>query len=282
MTEIIKTVAEWKKVRKLLDFNRASLGFVPTMGALHKGHLSLIRESRKDNDITVCSVFVNPNQFNNPNDLKNYPRDFDRDLEMLQQEKCDAVFHPSVEVMYPSPPNETFDFGELDKVMEGAFRPGHFNGVATVVKRLFEIVRPGRAYFGLKDYQQLVIIHKMTTDLGLPVEIVPCSIVREKDGLAMSSRNQLLSEAEKKQALLLHKTLKFVKVRAGFATISEIKEYVDKQFRKQKNIKLEYFEIVDMYSLKTLRSWAESNHAIACIAAWVGKVRLIDNIILFS
>ncbi len=259
-----------------------TVGFVPTMGALHKGHLSLIRESKRENDITVCSIFVNPTQFNNPHDLKNYPRNFEQDLALLQKEQCDVVFHPSVEEMYPEPPTETFDFGPLDKVMEGAFRPGHFNGVATVVKRLFEIVKPNRAYFGLKDYQQLVIIHKMTSDLGLPVEIVPCAIVRESGGLARSSRNQLLSESERKQAQLLFKTLKFVKVRAGFASIHDIREYVEKQFRKQKNMKLEYFEIVDMYSLKPLHSWAESNQAIACIAVWVGKVRLIDNIILFS
>jgi pantoate--beta-alanine ligase len=201
---------------------------------------------------------------------------------MLTEIACDVVFHPTVEEMYPEVPSETFDFGQLDKVMEGAYRPGHFNGVATVVKRLFEIVKPNRAYFGLKDYQQLIIIHKMTRDLGLPVEIVPCEIIREEGGLAMSSRNQLLTPAGRKQAALLYKTLKFVKVRAGFATIAEINDYVEKQFRKQKNMKLEYFEIVDMYSLKPLRSWAESNHAIACIAAWVGKVRLIDNIILFS
>ena len=166
--------------------------------------------------------------------------------------------------------------------MEGAYRPGHFNGVATVVKRLFEIVRPNRAYFGLKDYQQLVIIHKMTKDNHLPVEIVPCEIVRERSGLAMSSRNQLLTEPQRRQAVLLYKTLKVVKVRAGFATIDEIRKFVEKQFRKSGDIKLEYFEIVDMYSLKSLSSWAESNHPIACIAAYVGNIRLIDNMILFS
>jgi pantoate--beta-alanine ligase len=282
MIQVFEKIAPLRTSLEDVAQNGRTVGFVPTMGSLHAGHTSLIRESKKDNDITVCSVFVNPTQFNNRDDLKNYPRDFDADLAMLEKEKCDVVFHPAVEEMYPEPPSEKFDFGQLEKVMEGAFRPGHFNGVATVVKRLFEIVKPNRAYFGLKDYQQLVIIHKMTMDLGLPVEIVPCAIIREKGGLAMSSRNQLLSESEKKQARLLHKTLKFVKVRAGFATILEIKEYVEKQFRKQKNMKLEYFEIVDMYSLKPLRSWAESNNAIACIAVWVGKVRLIDNIILFS
>lgn len=259
-----------------------SIGFVPTMGALHEGHLSLIRASKKENDLTVCSIFVNPTQFNDPNDLKKYPRNFDADLAMLKKEACDVVFHPGVEEMYPGAPAEKFDFGELERVMEGAHRPGHFNGVATVVRRLFEIVRPHRAYFGLKDYQQLVIIHKMTKELNLPVEIVPCDIVREKNGLAMSSRNQLLSDAEKKQAELLYKTLKSVKNKSGFASIAEIKDLVSMQFRKAKNTKLEYFEIVDLYTLKPLNAWTDSMQVIACIAAYVGKVRLIDNIIIFS
>jgi len=259
-----------------------SIGIVPTMGALHKGHLSLIRESKKENNITVCSIFVNPAQFNNPDDLKNYPRDFDIDLDLLKQENCDIVFHPSVDEMYPVSPTDKFDFGPLEQIMEGEFRPGHFNGVATVVKRLFDIVKPTSAYFGMKDYQQLVIIHKMTKDLNLPTEIIPCKIVREKNGLAMSSRNQLLSKVEKIQAEMLFRTLKFVKIRSGFATIGEIKKNVERQFHKAKNVELEYFEIVDMYSLKPLKSWAGSNHVIACIAAYVGKVRLIDNIVLFS
>jgi pantoate--beta-alanine ligase len=276
-----KTAALQAHLENLISTGK-TIGFVPTMGALHRGHLSLIRESKKDNDITVCSIFINPTQFNNPDDLKKYPRQFEQDIELLTKRDCDVVFHPNVEEMYPEPPTDIFDFGQLDKVMEGAYRPGHFNGVATVVKRLFEIVRPNRAYFGLKDYQQLVIIHKMTKDNNLPVEIVPCEIVRERNGLAMSSRNQLLTEAQRKQATLLYKTLKLVKVRAGFTTIAEIRKFVEKQFRKSSHIKLEYFEIVDMYSLRTLSSWAESNHPIACIAAYAGKIRLIDNMILFS
>ena len=282
MIQVFEHIEALRAFLDPLEKEGKSIGFVPTMGALHTGHLALIRESKKDNDLTVCSIFVNPTQFNNPEDLKKYPRDFEKDRLLLEGEHCDVVFHPSVDEMYPVPSTEVFDFGMLDKVMEGEFRPGHFNGVATVVKRLFEIVRPTRAYFGLKDYQQLLIVHKMTRDVGLPVEIIPCEIVREKSGLAMSSRNQLLSESDKKQALLLYHTLKYVKVRAGFATISEIKQYVEKQFHRQKNVKLEYFDIVDMYTLKSLKSWAESTHAIACIAAYVGKVRLIDNIILFS
>lgn len=261
-----------------------SIGFVPTMGALHDGHLALIREASDENDVVVCSIFVNPTQFNNPDDLKRYPRVIEKDLELLKLEKCDVVFYPSVEEIYPENKSVDIkiDFEGLDQVMEGKFRPGHFHGVATVVKRLFELVNPTRAYFGLKDYQQLVIIHHMTKKLNLPVEIIPCSIIREESGLAMSSRNELLSETERKQAALLYAILKTVKIRSGFSSITEIKKFVTKQFAKNKIIELEYFDIVDMYSLKPLATWAQSTNVIACLAATVGKVRLIDNIILFS
>ena len=261
-----------------------SIGFVPTMGALHKGHLELISEASDENDRVVCSIFVNPTQFNKPDDLNSYPRVIEKDIELLRAEKCDVVFIPSVEEIYPgnNPVSETFDFEGLDETMEGKFRPGHFQGVATVVKRLFELVNPTRAYFGMKDYQQLVIIHHMTQKLNLPIEIIPCPIVREESGLAMSSRNELLSDVERKQAALLNSILKTVKIRSGFATISEIRKFVNKQFAKNKYIELEYFDIVDMYSLKSLATWAQSNNVIACLAVWIGKVRLIDNIILFS
>ncbi|MEZ5084023.1 MAG: pantoate--beta-alanine ligase [Bacteroidales bacterium] len=268
-----------------LSFNEIragrSIGFVPTMGALHEGHLSLVSEARAENDIVVCSIFVNPIQFTNADDLKNYPRDTEKDKQMLAKEKCDILFLPSVEEMYPQPATEKFDFGDLDKVMEGLHRPGHFNGVATVVKKLFEIVKPTRAYFGMKDYQQLVIIHHMVKTFKLPVEIVPCPIIRENNGLAMSSRNRLLSETEKMQASILYDTLKMVKTRSGYDTIKEIKLEIEYQYKKNKYVLLEYFEIVDMYTLKSLTVWAESRHIIACIAANVGKVRLIDNFIIF-
>jgi len=254
------------------------------MGALHQGHLALISEASDDNDCVVCSIFVNPTQFNKPDDLSRYPRVIEKDIELLRAEECDLVFIPSVEEIYPgsNPVSEAFDFEGLDETMEGKFRPGHFQGVATVVKRLFELVNPTRAYFGMKDYQQLVIVHHMTQKLNLPIEIIPCPIVREASGLAMSSRNELLSDAERKQAALLNSVLKTVKIRSGFASISEIRKFVTKQFAKNKYIELEYFDIVDMYSLKSLSTWAQSNNVIACIAVWVGKVRLIDNIILFS
>lgn len=280
--QIINTIVEVKDQLAKIREKGLSIGFVPTMGALHEGHLSLIREARKENDFVVCSIFVNPIQFNNKSDLEKYPRTFEADMSLLNDEKCDLLFFPSEVEMLPHSKIETFDFNGLDQVMEGKFRPGHFNGVATIVKILFEIIEPQRAYFGMKDYQQLVIIHKMTKDCNLPVEIIPCPTVREEDGLAMSSRNRLLSKSERKQAATIFKVLKMIKIHSGFSTIGEIKEYVETQFRKSKIAKLEYFEIVDMYSLKPLKAWAESNNVIACTAVYVGEVRLIDNIILFS
>ncbi len=279
---VFDKIKDTKEYLEKIKSRGTSIGFVPTMGSLHHGHLSLIKEAKKENDFVVCSIFVNPIQFNNQNDLKNYPRDIDRDKELLEGEECDLLFYPSDNEIYPEPATEKFDFGGLDKVMEGTYREGHFNGVATVVKRLFEIVIPDRAYFGLKDYQQLLIIHKMTKDNNLPVEIVPCGIIREEDGLAMSSRNQLLSKSERKQASNIYDSLKMVKIQSGYLSISEIKEMVERQLRRYRSMKLEYFEIVDMYTLKSIRTWAESKNVIACIAVYVGNVRLIDNIILFS
>lgn len=280
--EIFHTVSDLKKYLTHYWDSGQSIGFVPTMGALHNGHLSLIREAQSENDLVVCSIFVNPIQFNNPDDLKNYPRVLDQDTQKLNDVACNVLFAPSEQEVFPEPVKETFDFGDLDKVMEGKFRPGHFNGVAVVVKRLFEIIKPTKAYFGLKDYQQLVIIHRMTKDFNLPIEIVPCPTLREENGLAMSSRNERLSHSERKQASIIYETLKMVKIRSGFSTIRETHHYVEQQFKKNKNIRLEYFEIVDMYTLKPLQTWTESNTSIACIAVLLGQVRLIDNMILFS
>lgn len=259
-----------------------SVGFVPTMGALHEGHLTLIRAAQKENDVVVCSIFVNPIQFNNPDDLKKYPQQIEADIKLLENESCDFLFHPSVEEMYPEPSTEEFDLGDLDKVLEGEYRPGHFNGVAVVVKKLLEIVKPDRAYFGLKDYQQLLIIYKLTQNYNIPVEIVPCITIREEDGLALSSRNKQLSPAERRQAPMIYETLKSVKIQSGYTPIREVKEAIEDEFKRTKNMKLEYFEIVDMYSLKPLKAWAESKNVIALIAVYLGNVRLIDNIILFS
>jgi pantoate--beta-alanine ligase len=273
-----ETIHQLEEVRK----KGKSVGFVPTMGALHEGHLSLIREAKNENDFVVSSIFINPIQFNNKNDLVNYPKDLNKDIDLLLSADTDLLFLPTEEEMYPEPVTEVFDFGGLDEVLEGKFRPGHFKGVAIVVKRLFEIIKPDKAYFGLKDYQQLLIIHRITKNYHLPVEIIPCPTIREDDGLAMSSRNQLLSKQERKQAILLYEVLKMVKIQSGFSSINEVKTHVDRLFRKTKDVKLEYFEIVDMYTLEPLKAWAQSKNVIACVAAWVGNVRLIDNIILFS
>ena len=280
--KILEKIKETSDHLQEIRNGNISIGFVPTMGALHKGHLSLIKEAKKENGYVTCSIFVNPIQFNNKNDLQVYPRDINRDIKLLESAGCDFLFHPSETEMYPEPVNEEFDFGNLDKVMEGLFRPGHFNGVAVVVKKLFEILKPDRAYFGLKDYQQLVIIHKIVKDFKLPIEIVPCSTMREEDGLAMSSRNQLLSKTERMQATMIYEALKMVKIQSGYLTINEIKRFIENLFLKTKTTKLEYFEIVDMYTLKPLTTWAQSSNVIACIAVYIGNVRLIDNIILFS
>ncbi|GAB4316559.1 MAG: pantoate--beta-alanine ligase [Bacteroidales bacterium] len=280
--EIVKTAEELRNKIDELYQQGSSIGFVPTMGALHEGHLSLVDEARNDNDFVVCSIFVNPIQFNNADDLRNYPRTLERDIELLNQRNCDLLFAPDEKEIYPEEPEGEFDFGGLDEILEGKYRPGHFRGVALVVKRLFELVRPHRAYFGLKDYQQVLIIHKMTRDLNLPVEIIPCPIVREENGLAMSSRNERLTPEQRKQASIIYDTLKTVKIRSGFSTIKEIKYWVERRFARQKGMKLEYFEICDLYTLQPMKSWAQSNNVIACIAVWVGDVRLIDNMILFS
>jgi pantoate--beta-alanine ligase len=280
--KILETIKETKAHVKEIRLQKKSVGFVPTMGALHQGHLSLIKRAINDNHYAACSIFVNPIQFNNKADLGKYPRDFKKDSKLLQSAGCDFLFYPSESEMYPEPVNEVFDFDNLDKIMEGKFRPGHFNGVAVVVKKLFEIIQPDRAYFGLKDFQQLTIIQKVVSDFKIPVKIIPCPIIRESDGLAMSSRNQLLNETERKQAVMINEALKMVKTRSDFSTITEIKAFIENLFLNIKNIKLEYFEIVDMNSLNPLKTWSESRNVIACIAVYVGNVRLIDNIILFS
>jgi pantoate--beta-alanine ligase len=280
--KILQTVKETSNHLLELSSKRISIGFVPTMGALHEGHLSLIKQAKTETDYAVCSIFVNPIQFNNKTDLQKYPRDLDRDITLLETANCDLLFHPSEAEMYPEPIKEVFDFGNLDKVMEGKFRPGHFNGVAIVVKKLFEIIKPDKAYFGLKDYQQLAIIKKVVRDFKLTVEIIACPTLREEGGLAMSSRNQLLSEADRKQATMIHEALLMVKAQAGHSTISEIKEYIEQLFLKSTNTKLEYFEIADMITLEPIEDWKQTHQVVACIAVYFGKVRLIDNVILFS
>ena len=260
---------------------KSSLGFIPTMGALHKGHASLIKKSLSQNTLSICSVFVNPTQFNNKTDFKNYPNRLDEDIKLLKEIGCDVLFTPSKEAIYPNGlPSSVFDFGLLDKVMEGANRPGHFNGVAMVVSRLFEIIKPQRAYFGEKDFQQLAIIKSLSAQKFKNVEIVPCSTLREKDGLAMSSRNLLLNKRYRAAAPRIYQRLLCVRGRAKNNSISELKYWVENAFKKDEDLVLEYFEIADAKSLKKSDNWSDFPEHIACIAVFAGATRLIDNILL--
>jgi pantoate--beta-alanine ligase len=263
---------------KVLRESGKTVGFVPTMGALHEGHLSLVRTCKQQNDFAVASIFVNPTQFNDANDLRRYPRMPEKDREMLESAGCDLLFMPEEKEVYPEPDTRRFDFGGLDSHMEGKHRPGHFNGVAQVVTRLFDIVCPHKAYFGLKDFQQLAIIKKITADLHYPVEIVSCPIVRESDGLAMSSRNRLLSEEERKQALILSESLFLAKKMKDRHTPQEIRKFVSDRLKAVAGVELEYFEIISGTSLLPVHTWGDKEEIIGCIAARVGKIRLIDNI----
>ena len=257
------------------------IGFVPTMGALHEGHLSLINRAKKENDIVVCSVFVNPIQFNNPADLEKYPRTPEKDIEKLEQAGCDAVFMPTAEEMYPEKVEDHYDFGDLERVMEGACRPGHFNGVAIVVRKLFEIVTPDKAYFGEKDFQQLAIINKMVKDLNMPLEIVPCPIIRENDGLAMSSRNVRLNEAERAIAPKIFATLNDAISKKDVMSPAEMKAYALAKYAEIKEFDVEYVEITDEINLKSIENWNECEHARIFVALQHGPVRLIDNVRIF-
>lgn len=257
------------------------VGFVPTMGALHEGHISLINRAKKENDIVVCSVFVNPIQFNNPADLEKYPRTPEKDIEKLEQAGCDAVFMPTAEEMYPNKVEDHYDFGDIEHVMEGACRPGHFNGVAIVVRKLFEIVNPNKAYFGEKDFQQLAIIKKMVRDLNMNLEIVPCPIVREIDGLAMSSRNVRLNETERAIAPKIFATLNESITKKDVMSPSEMKKYTLDKYAEIKEFDVEYVEITDEINLKSLENWNECDHARIFVALQLGPVRLIDNVRIF-
>ncbi|NEW83254.1 MAG: pantoate--beta-alanine ligase [Mariniphaga sp.] len=256
------------------------IGFVPTMGALHQGHLSLVETAGSMCDIVVVSIFVNPTQFNDKNDLANYPRTLESDMNLLATTRCEYFFSPAVEEVYPVPDTRKFDFGNLETVMEGAFRPGHFNGVAQVVSRLFEIVLPDMAFFGRKDFQQMAIIKDMVRQLNLPIEIVPCDIIREKDGLAMSSRNKLLLPEYRNCAPLIYQNLRDAKYLVNLKTVQEIKDYVVNQINATQLLRVEYFEIVDDTTLMSVESWSETGTKVGCIAVYAGKIRLIDNIIL--
>ena len=281
--KIIKTTKELREEIAYLRSHSKTIGFVPTMGALHEGHLSLVKQCIADNDICVVSVFVNPTQFNNKEDLDKYPRDIERDSLFLEQAGVSIVFAPSVEEVYPEPDSRQFDFGQIDKVMEGEHRPGHFNGVAQVVSRLFDIVNPDRAYFGEKDFQQLAIIRAMVKQLALTVQIVPMPIVREASGLALSSRNERLTTQQKMVAVNISKVLRESKTGMyGSLTVEQtIKKVVD-ELNSFDELKVEYFEIVDGTTLQLVNNWNESDYVVGCIAIFCGDVRLIDNIVYHS
>ena len=260
---------------------KKQIGFVPTMGALHKGHISMINLSKQANLYTVCSIFVNPTQFNNKTDLENYPRTLKSDLSLLEKEGCDAVFVPSVDEIYPKEDNRVFNFGQLDSVLEGKYRPGHFAGVAKVVSILFDCVKPDVAFFGSKDFQQVMIIKELVKQLKLKVEIKTCPIIREEDGLAMSSRNMRLSFEERNAAKLIPQLLNEAKsMKNKSNSIQEIKNYISDSLSKNTIYKLEYFEICDPENLNSLINFDDKISPIALIACFVGKIRLIDNIFL--
>jgi pantoate--beta-alanine ligase len=277
--EVVKTVRELEEIIDLQRGNDAVIGFVPTMGALHEGHLSLVAKAGEETDFIVVSIFVNPTQFNNKEDLARYPRDLSRDLLLLDKTPCQLVFAPDVKEMYPEEDNRIFNFGLLENVMEGKFRPGHFNGVAQVVSKLFTMVRPDKAYFGQKDFQQVAIINKMVEMLNLDVEIVSCPIIREDTGLAMSSRNMLLSEEERDNASVISKTLFSAVEMAKTHSVDEVTKWVKETIDKNPFLQTEYFEIVESKELKLVNNWDAVVNKIGCIAVHCGKVRLIDNVI---
>lgn len=276
--KIVHTINELQSELSALTAQGKMVGLVPTMGALHAGHASLVKRCVKENDVTVVSVFVNPTQFNDKNDLIKYPRTLDADCKLLEANGCSFVFAPSVEEMYPQPDTRQFSFAPLDTVMEGAFRPGHFNGVAQIVSKLFYAVKPNRAYFGEKDFQQLAIIREMTKQLNFEIEIVGCPIVREVDGLALSSRNSLLSAEEREIALKISQTLFKSRTFAADHSVSETIRFVEESIAAEQGLRLEYFKIVDGYTLQDLKDWADTNYAVGCITVFCGQVRLIDNI----
>ena len=274
---LVKTQRELRE-RLQQTGNELHVGFVPTMGALHNGHLSLVRQAVAENPVVVVSIFVNPTQFNDSEDLKRYPRNLEADMQLLGTTGCHLVFAPELEEVYPEPDTRKFNFGNLEMVMEGKYRPGHFNGVAQVVSKLFDMVKPQKAYFGLKDFQQLAIIRDMTRQLNLPVEIIACDIVREESGLAMSSRNELLGSDERKEAALIYRTLKHAVELKGVKPVHEVEEWVKDTINNNPVLNVEYFELIDNKTLQHVNEWQDDGEQTGCIAVFCGNIRLIDNI----
>lgn len=276
--EIVHTIKDLQAALAALRAQGKTVGLVPTMGALHAGHASLVKRCVAENDAAVVSVFVNPTQFNDKNDLAKYPRTLEADCSLLEQCGAAFAFAPSVEEMYPEPDTRQFSYTPLDTVMEGKFRPGHFNGVCQIVSKLFEAVKPDRAYFGEKDFQQLAIIREMVRQLKFPLEIVGCPIVREEDGLALSSRNARLSASERQQALKISQTLFASRDFAKTHTVAETQKFVEDAIEAAPGLRLEYFELVDGNTLQKIANWEDTQYAVGCITVFCGEVRLIDNI----
>jgi len=275
--KVYKTKTELTGHLSSLASSKKTMGLVPTMGALHSGHASLVNRAVQENDIVLVSIFVNPTQFNDPSDLAKYPRTLEADLTMLQSLKVDLVFIPSTEEMYPEKDQRSFNLGNLDKVMEGKHREGHFKGVSQIVSKLFLLTNPTRAYFGQKDFQQLLIVRRLVEILELDISIVACPIVREADGLAMSSRNVKLSGTHRKLAPFIHATLRCATQKKEMLSPGEIIEWVTAQFEKQPDMHLEYFDIVEDKELRPVTDWAEKVNKVGCLAVQLGGVRLIDN-----
>jgi pantoate--beta-alanine ligase len=276
--EVFSTIAALQAALAEQKSTGKQVGLVPTMGALHAGHLSLVQHCVSANDVTVVSVFVNPTQFNDKNDLLHYPRTLDKDVELLTKAGCTYVFAPSEAEMYPEPDTRQFDFSPLDKVMEGKFRPGHFNGVAQIVSKLFAAVMPDYAYFGEKDFQQLAIIRRMTQQLQLPVKIVACPIMREPDGLALSSRNARLNIKQRNNAPIIAQTLFESRKFVSDWSVSDVQKWVIDTINAVDEMRVEYFDIVDGNNLQPITDWNDSDFIVGCITVFCGEVRLIDNL----
>ena len=276
--QVVKYINDLQSILNDKRKEAFSIGFVPTMGALHEGHLSLVEIAGQQTSFVVVSIFVNPTQFNDKGDLLRYPRDLQKDLDLLAHGSCQLVFAPEPEEIYPEPDTRQFNFGTLEQVMEGRFRPGHFNGVAQVVSRLFDIVKPDKAFFGQKDFQQLVIINEMVRKLHIQVEIVSCPIIREADGLAMSSRNMLLSNEQRKAAVHISETLFEAQNKTGDYTVNELCQWVINRINENEYLNTEYFEIVNGATLLPVKNWNDPCTKFGCIAVHCGKIRLIDNI----
>jgi len=276
--EIINNIKDLKERLSTERLNGKCIGFVPTMGALHDGHISLVKRCKEENDICIVSIFVNPTQFNDKKDLETYPRTLEKDCESLEPVGCSYIFAPTETEMYPEPDTRVFDFGSIAEVMEGKHRPGHFNGVAQIVSKLFDAVEPDKAYFGEKDFQQVAIIRAMVKQLNMPVQIIACPILRDADGLALSSRNARLSSTQRQKAPAIARILKESATFAPTKSLEEVKRFVIESINEVEEMNVEYYEIVDEESLKPINDWEESESPVGCITVFCGAVRLIDNI----